>query len=124
VLKFVFFLVAGAFVIGAALGVLVMALQAIGYVLTYLFKFLAWVFRKLELACDWGRERWHARLTEADAPAAVNPEPQEQKEDVPVPQAEPPVAPVLQVIAPLDPDNIDTAQAEPAADVSHVEAPI
>ena len=123
-LKIIFFLVAGAFVIGAALGVLVVALQLIGFTLAYSFKFLAWVYRQLELAFAWVKGRWHTRCTEADAPAAVNPEPQAQAEDVPTPQAEPPVAPVIEVIAPLDTDTIEAAQPEPAAEVSRVETPI
>lgn len=123
-LKVVFFLVVGAFVIGVALGVLVMALQVIGFVLTYIFKFLAWLCRQLEQAYMWAKVRRQARLTQADAPAAVNPEPQEQKEDVPTLQAEPPVAPVLEAIEPSDADDIETAQPEPAAEVSHVETPI
>ena len=124
-LKIVFFLVAGAFVIGAALGVLVVALQLIGFTLAYSFKFLAWVFRKLEQAFVWGRARWHTRLAQADVPAAAIPVPQkETKEDVPTPQAEPPVAPVIEVIAPLDTDTIEAAQPEPAAEVSRVETPI
>ena len=49
-LKIVFFLVAGAFVIYVAFWALVVALHVIGYLLAHLFKFLAWVFRKLELA--------------------------------------------------------------------------
>jgi hypothetical protein len=123
-LKIVFFLVVGAFVLGAALGSLVFSLQVIGFVLTYLFKFLAWVCRQLEQAYMWVKVRWQARLTPADAPAAVNPEPQAQAEDAPTPQAEPPVAPVIEVITPLDADNIETARVEPAEDVSHVENPI
>lgn len=124
-LKIVFFLVAGAFVIGAALGVLVFSLQLIGFTLAYSFKFLAWVFRKLEQAFVWGRARWHTRLAQADVPAAAIPVPQkETKEDLPTPQAEPPVAPVIEVIAPLDTDTIEAAQPEPAAEVSRVETPI
>ena len=40
------------------------------------------------------------------------------------PLAESPVAPVIEVITPLDADNIETARVEPAEDVSHVENPI
>lgn len=124
-LKVVFFLVVGAFVIGAALGVLVMALQVIGFVLACSFKFFAWVFRQLEQAYVWGRARWHTRLEQADVPAAALPVPQkETKDDVPVPQAEPPVAPVLEAIEPTDTDDIETAQPEPVEDVSHPETPI
>ena len=124
-LKIIFFLVAGAFVIGAALGVLVVALQLIGFTLAYSFKFLAWVYRQLELAFAWVKGRWHTRLAQADVPAAAIPVPQkETKEDAPTPQAEPPVAPGLEVIAPSGPDTIETAQPEPAAEVSRVETPI
>lgn len=123
-LKIVFFLVAGAFVIYVAFWALVVALHVIGYLLAHSFKFLAWVYRQLELAFAWVKGRWHTRCTEADAPAAVNPEPQAQAEDVPTPQAEPPVAPVIEVIAPLDTDTIEAAQPEPAAEVSRVETPI
>ena len=52
-LRTVFFLVAGAFVIYLAFWALAVALHVIGYVLPHLFKFLAWVFRKLELAFAW-----------------------------------------------------------------------
>jgi hypothetical protein len=43
---------------------------------------------------------------------------------MPTPQAEPPVAPVLEAIEPLDADDIETARPEPAAEVSRVETPI
>lgn len=123
-LKIVFFLVVGAFVLGAALGTLVFSLQFLGYALVYVFKFLAWVYRQLAQAYVWAKARWQARLTPADFPAAVNPEPQEQKEDVPTPQAESPVNPVVEAIAPADADDIETPQPEPVADASHVETPI
>lgn len=123
-LKIIFFLFVGVFVLGAALGTLVFSLQFFGYVLVYLFKLVARVCRQLELTFAWVKGRWQALLTPADVPAAVNPEPQEQKEDVPTPQAVPPVAPVLEAIEPSDADDIETAQPEPAAEVSHVETPI
>ncbi len=123
-LKVVFILVVGAFVVGAALGLLVMTLQFLGYALVYVFKFLAWVCRQLEQAYMWAKARRQARLTPADVPAVVNPELQEQKEDVPPPQAEPPVTPVLEANVPLDADDIETPQPEPAALVRHVETPI
>lgn len=123
-LKIVFFLVVGAFVLGATLGTLVFSLQFLGYALVYVFKFLAWAYRQLEQAYVWAKARWQARLTPADFPAAVNPEPQEQKEDVPTPQAGPPVAPVLEANVPSDADDIETPQPEPVADASHVETPI
>jgi hypothetical protein len=124
-LKIGFFLVVGAFAIYAAFWVLVMALQLIGFTLAHLFKFLAWVFRKLEQAYAWGRARWHTRLTQAGPPdAAIHVPPKDAKEDVPTPQAEPPVAPVLEAIEPSDADDIETAQPEPVADASHPATPI
>jgi len=124
-LKIVFFLLVGAFAIYAAFWVLVMTLQLIGFTLAHLFKLLAWVFQKLELAYIWGRVRWQARLTEAGAPDPAIPVPtKDAKEDVPTPQAETPVAPILEAIEPSDADDIGTAQPEPAAKVSRVETPI
>ena len=79
-----------------------MALQLIGYALVYLLKFLTWVYRQLELAFVWAKARWQARLT----------------------QAEPPVAPGLEVIAPSGPGTIEITQPEPAAEVSRVETPM
>ena len=123
-LKIVFFLFVGVFILGAALGTLVFSLQFLGYVLMYLFKLVARVCRQLELAFAWVKGRWHTRRTEADAPAAAIPAPQEDKKDKPTAQAETPVAPVLEVIAPLGPDTIEAVQSEPAAEVSRVETPI
>lgn len=115
----------GAFVVGAALGLLAMTLQLLGCALVYVFKFLAWVCRQLEQAYMWGRARWHGRFTQANVPAAAIPETQmETKEDVPTPQAEPPVAPVLEAIEPSDADTIEAAQPEPAEDANHPETPI
>jgi hypothetical protein len=56
-LKIVFFLVVGAFVLGAALGILVFSLQFIGYVLVHLFNFLAWVYKRLEQVFGWVNAR-------------------------------------------------------------------
>jgi hypothetical protein len=123
-LKAVFFLVVGVFVLGAALGTLVFSLQFLGYVLLYLFKLVARVCRQLELAFAWVKGRWYTQRTEADAPVAAIPAPQEDKEDVPSPQALPPVTPVLEAIEPSDADGIETAQPEPVEDASHPEAPI
>ena len=122
-LKIVIFLVVGAFVIGAAFTLLAVVLEWLGYILVHLFNFLGWVCRQLSKGIAWVKLRWKARVAEADAPAAAIPAPQEQV-DVPTPQAEPPVAPVFEVIAPSDPESIETAQSEPAAEVSRVETPI
>ncbi len=122
--KIVFFLVVGAFVIGAAFGLLAVALQLLGYVLVHLFDFLGWACRQLLKGIAWVKLRWKARISEADVTAAAIPAPQEPKETLPAPQAEPPVAPVLEVIAPLDPESNETAQPEPAAEVSRVETTI
>jgi hypothetical protein len=123
-LKIVFFLVVGAFVLGAALGILVFSLQFLGYVLVHLFNFLAWVYKRLELAFGWVNARWQARLKLADTPAANIPSLQEQV-DVPTPKAETPVIPVLEspelvqaeVVEPIE--SSGTAQA-----VTHGETPI
>ncbi len=94
-LKIVFFLVVVAFVLGAGLGILVFSLQFIGYALAFLFKLAVRVFRQLELVFCWVIARWQAWLKVADAPAATIPAPQEQV-DVPTPQSEPQVIPVLE----------------------------
>jgi hypothetical protein len=115
-LKTVFFLVVVAFVLGAGLGILVFSLQFIGYVLVHLFNFLAWVYKRLEQVFGWVNARWQDRLKLADTPAAAIPAPQE-KVDVPTPQSEPPVIPVLEspelvqaeVVEPIE--SSETAQA-------------
>ncbi len=115
-LKIVFFLVVGVFVIGAAFGLLAVALLLIGYVLEYLFKLAVWVFRQLLKGIAWVKLPWKARVSEADAPAAAIPAPQEQV-DVPTPKAETPVIPVLEspelvqaeVVEPIE--SSETAQA-------------
>lgn len=115
-LKIVFFLVVGASVIGAAFALLAVALLLIGYVLEYLFKLAVWVFRQLLKGIAWVKLPWKARVSEADAPAAAIPAPQEQV-DVPTPKAETPVIPVLEspelvqaeVVEPIE--SSETAQA-------------
>lgn len=123
-LKVVFFLVLGAFVIGAALGVLVMALQVIGYVLAYLFKFLAWLFRKLELAYVWVRLRSRAwsRMKVSPEPELASSEPEATK-DVPM-SPESTVAPLCEANEPASADNVASSPAEPATEVSHDPLPV
>jgi len=115
-LKIVFFLVVGASVIGAAFALLAVALLLIGYVLEYLFKLAVWVFRQLLKGIAWVKLPWKARISEANAPAAAIPAPQEQV-DVSTPKAETPVIPVLEspelvqaeVVEPIE--SSETAQA-------------
>jgi len=136
-LKFVFFLVVGIFAIGVCLALLGVALALAGALLRLIFEILGLILSRLwDLVEKLGqilvqvfaraKARWQASPPGVVLPSltSVTREPQEKAEDVPTPQAEPPVAPVLEVIAPIAPDNIETAQTEPAADVSHVETPI
>ena len=119
-LRTVFFLVAGAFVIYVAFWALVVALHVIGYVLAHLFKFLAWVFRKLELAFAWVKLRCQAWST--PEPELVSSEPEVTK-DVPL-SPETPVAPMCEAAELASLNNIESAQPEPATEVSNDPAPV
>ena len=136
-LKFVFFLVVGIFAIGVCLALLGVALALAGALLRLILEILGLILSRLwDLVEQLGqilvqvfaraKARWQASPPGVVLPSltSVTREPQEQAEDVPTPQAEPPVAPVIEVIAPSDADDIETAQPEPLADASHVETPI
>jgi hypothetical protein len=136
-LKFVFFLVVGIFAIAVSFALLVAALDLAGALLVLILEVLGLILSRLwDLVEQLGQflvqvfERAKARW-QASPPGVVLPsptsatrEPQEQAEDMPTPQAEPPVAPDLEAIEPLDADDIETARPEPAAEVSRVETPI
>ena len=123
-LRTVFFLVAGAFVIYLAFWALAVALHVIGYVLPHLFKFLAWVFRKLELAFAWVKLRcqsWSMMKVSSEPELAAS-EPEVTK-DVPM-SPETPVAPMCEAAEPASLNNIESAQPEPATDVSNDPPPV
>ena len=136
-LKFVFFLVVGVFAIAVCLALLGVALALAGALLGLILEVLGLILSRLwDLVEQLGQflvqvfERAKARW-QASPPGVVLPsptsatrEPQEQAEDMPTPQAEPPVAPVIEVIAPSDADIIEAAQSEPVEDASHPETPI
>ena len=119
-LRTVFFLVAGAFVIYLAFWALAVALHVIGYVLPHLFKFLAWVFRKLELAFAWVKLRCQAWST--PEPELVSSEPEVTK-DVPL-SPESPVAPLFEPNEHASADNVMSSQPEPATEVGNDPAPV
>jgi hypothetical protein len=123
-LKIVFFLVVGVFVIGAAFGLLAVALLLIGYVLEYLFKLAVWVFRQLLKGIAWVKLPWKALVSEADAPAAAISAPQEQV-DVPTPKAETPVIPVLESLELVQAEVVEPIElSETAQAVTCGETPI
>jgi hypothetical protein len=136
-LKFLFFLVVGIFAIAVSFALLVAALALAGALLVLILEVLGLILSRLwDLVEQLGQflvqvfERAKA-CWQASPPGVVLPsptsatrEPQEQAEDMPTPQAEPPVAPVLEAIEPLDADDIETVRPEPAAEVSRVETPI
>ena len=136
-LKFVFFLVVAVFAIAVCLALLGVALALAGALLVFILEMLALILSRL-----WGfiaqarqffaqvfehaKARWRADppAVVLQSPAAMIRDPQEQAEDMSTPQAEPPVAPVIEVITPLGTDNVETVRVEPAGGVSHVENPI
>lgn len=106
-LKIVFFLLVGAFAIYAAFWVLVLALHLISFTLAQLFKFLAYVFRKLELAYALVKLRCQAWSTPRPELAASK---TDVTKDMPL-SPESPVAPLCEA-------------AEPATDVSNDPEPV
>lgn len=136
-LKFVFFLVVVVFALAVCFVLLVTALALAGALLVLILEVLGLILsrcwdlvQKLNLLLVQAFERAKARWQPSPSgvvlpsPTSATREPQEQDEDMPTPQAEPPVAPVLEAIDPSDADDIETAQPEPAAEVSAVETPI
>ncbi len=123
-LKIVFFLVAGAFVIYVAFCALVVALHVIGCVLECLFKFLAWLFRKLELAYVrvYLRSRAWSRMKVSPEPELASSEPEATK-DVPM-SPESTVAPLCEANEHASADNVASSPAEPATEVSHDPLPV
>ena len=136
-LKFVFFLVVVVFALAVCFVLLVTALALAGALLVLILEVLGLILsrcwdlvQKISLFLVQAFERAKARWQPIPpgvvlpSPTSATREPQEQAEDMPTPQVEPPVAPVIEVIAPLDTDTIEAAQPEPAAEVGRVETPI
>ena len=136
-LKFVFFLVVGIFAIAVSFALLVAALALAGALLVLILEALGLILSRcwdlvqklshiLVQAFERAKARWQASPPSVvfPSPASATRESQEQAEDVPVPQAEPLVAPVLEAIEHTDADDIETAQPEPVEDASHPETPI
>lgn len=123
-LKIVFFLVVGAFAIYAAFWVLVMALQLIGFTLARLFKFLAWLFRKLELVFVWVklRSRAWSRIRVSPEPEFASSEPEAAKDMPMSPKST--VAPLCEANDPASADNVTSSLTEPATEVSHDSLPV
>ena len=103
-LKIVLFLVLGVIAIGIGiaivLGLLVLSLQFLGYVLVFLFKFVAWVFSQLVQGIAWVKVRCQAQTTVVVTRA---------------PEDAPELSPVL--------DAPETAQAEGVEPI-HSEEPV